>query len=71
MKNYSVAIFMRKNVNIGHTHTVKERLLLYVIPANYEHDAYDFGKEKAFKAYPGFEIVYFVVKKEPVKHKHF
>ena len=71
MKNYSVAIFMRKNANIGNTHTVKERLLLYVIPANYEHDAYDFAKLKALKEFPGFEIIYFVVKKEPVKHKPF
>ena len=71
MKNYSVAIFLRKAVNFGKTATVKERLMLYIIPANSESDAYVFARSKAFKKYPGYEIKHFVVKKEPVKYKPF
>ncbi len=71
MINYSVAIFLRKTVNFGKTATVKERLKLYVIPANLESDAYDLGKLRALQELPGFEIKYFVVKKEPLKHKPF
>ena len=71
MKNYSVAIFLRKTVNFGKTATVTEHLRLYVIPANLESDAYDLAKLNALWEFPGFEIKHFVVKKEPVKHKPF
>ena len=63
MNTYSVALFLRKTVTFGETATVKERLKLYIIPANLESDAFDIAKEKANISLPGFDIKYFVVKK--------
>ncbi len=71
MKNYSIAIFLRKTVNFGKAATVKECLKLYIIPANSESDAYINARSKAYHKYPGFEIKHFVVKKKPLKHKPF
>ena len=47
MNTYSVALFLRKTVRFGITVSVKERLKLYIIPANMESDAFDLAKEKA------------------------
>ena len=63
MNTYSVSLFLRKRVNFGETATVKERLRLYIIPANNMMDAEKFGKKKANTELPGFEIKYFIVKK--------
>ena len=64
MNTYSVALFLRKTVKFGKTVTVKERLKLYIIPANLESDAFDLAKEKANIELPGFNVDYFVV----IKH---
>ncbi len=63
MNAYSVALFLRKTVKFGKTATVKERLKLYIIPANLESDAFDMAKSRAYVSLPGFDIRYFVVKK--------
>lgn len=63
MNTYSVALFLRKTVRFGKTVTVKERLKLYIIPANLESDAYDMAKSRALCSFPRFEIKDFLVKK--------
>ena len=62
MNTYSVALFLRKRVNFGKTATVKERLRLYIIPANSKVDAEKFGRRRANDELPGFEIKYFIIK---------
>ncbi len=63
MNTYSVALFLRKSVRFGSTVSVRERMELYIIPANLESDAYDMAKSRALCSFPGFEIKDFVVKK--------
>ena len=65
MNTYSVALFLRKTVRFGITVSVKERLKLYIIPANMESDAFDLAKEKANIELPGFNVDYFAV----IKHE--
>lgn len=64
MKNYSVALFLRKSVRFGSTVSVKERMTLYIIPANLESDAFDLAKSRALCSLPGFNVDYFAV----IKH---
>lgn len=67
MNTYSVALFLRKTVKFGLTVKVKERMKLYIIPANLESDAFDMAKEKANIELPGFNVDYFAVKKHDNK----
>ena len=55
---YCIAIFCRKNTNIGKSIIIKERLIQEVVKTLNKDLAISVAVERAEKQFPGFEIVY-------------